>query len=375
MENALFIKKSALKNNEKENKIHKNLNFSHLNFLTAINVLKNENLIISYFNKDEIFVIIYEYPDYEKTNFIKIDNKFHFETIKFIYELPNKNIILQSTKNCLYFLNESDLKINSYLIFENLFKIFITKEDYFFVLIKEDSFYILYKYINNIKKSEIKLINNIEIFDVFYFENLNCFILYDKYSESEIINQIYKYDLKTKKFELKQINKEYKNIIQLNNQLFLIDEFLIEIFDIEKFNIISNFVGSFNFIDIKLLSSNILIALNENHKLIFLEYKSMKEISRKNFIKIKSIFVYENKIFYLKENNEMEIINKESLNINNNEITICSICLTEIKDDNKTSILNCEHMFHNNCITQWLILHNYCPICKLVEPKKINFNE
>ena len=40
----------------------------------------------------------------------------------------------------------------------------------------------------------------------------------------------------------------------------------------------------------------------------------------------------------------------------------CSICLENInKDDYK---LNCNHIFHKNCISQWLIKSSNCPLCR-----------
>ena len=44
----------------------------------------------------------------------------------------------------------------------------------------------------------------------------------------------------------------------------------------------------------------------------------------------------------------------------------CLICLSE--DNENTTILECKHIFHKKCITQWYLSSNHnnnnCPICR-----------
>ncbi len=40
----------------------------------------------------------------------------------------------------------------------------------------------------------------------------------------------------------------------------------------------------------------------------------------------------------------------------------CTICLTDIKKDNKT--LECEHNYHKQCIDEWISKSNTCPLCR-----------
>ncbi|OMO74097.1 Zinc finger, RING-type [Corchorus capsularis] len=42
----------------------------------------------------------------------------------------------------------------------------------------------------------------------------------------------------------------------------------------------------------------------------------------------------------------------------------CCICQEEYADGDDTGALDCGHNFHINCIKQWLMLKNLCPICK-----------
>ena len=43
----------------------------------------------------------------------------------------------------------------------------------------------------------------------------------------------------------------------------------------------------------------------------------------------------------------------------------CSICMTKFADDDDISILKCNHIFHEDCIKEWLKEYNYrCPVCR-----------
>ncbi|XVF67556.1 hypothetical protein PTKIN_Ptkin10aG0130800 [Pterospermum kingtungense] len=46
------------------------------------------------------------------------------------------------------------------------------------------------------------------------------------------------------------------------------------------------------------------------------------------------------------------------------EMEPCCICQEEYADGNDTGTLDCGHDFHSNCIKQWLMVKNLCPICK-----------
>ena len=54
---------------------------------------------------------------------------------------------------------------------------------------------------------------------------------------------------------------------------------------------------------------------------------------------------------------------KEKL-IKNDDNDICSICLEKLKDD-KCVILNCEHIYHKDCIKKWLKKNETCPNCRI----------
>jgi len=48
----------------------------------------------------------------------------------------------------------------------------------------------------------------------------------------------------------------------------------------------------------------------------------------------------------------------------------CVICLEEFKNGDVVITLPCFHLFHKQCITDWLKRENSCPICKHVMKKE-----
>lgn len=46
-----------------------------------------------------------------------------------------------------------------------------------------------------------------------------------------------------------------------------------------------------------------------------------------------------------------------------NKNQTCGICLNIISNSNKYTT-KCNHIFHNKCITHWLLLNTNCPICR-----------
>jgi hypothetical protein len=42
----------------------------------------------------------------------------------------------------------------------------------------------------------------------------------------------------------------------------------------------------------------------------------------------------------------------------------CVICLGSLKEGDVAVMLACAHLFHKQCIYEWLKTNNLCPICK-----------
>ena len=43
---------------------------------------------------------------------------------------------------------------------------------------------------------------------------------------------------------------------------------------------------------------------------------------------------------------------------------LCIICMEEFQKNEKVKLLPCGHIFHDNCIKQWLLKQKTCPFCK-----------
>ncbi|KAI8617514.1 hypothetical protein BC830DRAFT_1113108 [Chytriomyces sp. MP71] len=56
---------------------------------------------------------------------------------------------------------------------------------------------------------------------------------------------------------------------------------------------------------------------------------------------------------------------KDPLNVSDNDRQLCSICLDEFLINDKLRCLPCRHLFHAECVDQWLIsVISTCPLCK-----------
>ncbi|XP_028787940.1 RING-H2 finger protein ATL14-like [Neltuma alba] len=43
----------------------------------------------------------------------------------------------------------------------------------------------------------------------------------------------------------------------------------------------------------------------------------------------------------------------------------CAVCLSKIGEGDEVRVLRCEHVFHRNCLNQWVGFRNFtCPLCR-----------
>lgn len=42
----------------------------------------------------------------------------------------------------------------------------------------------------------------------------------------------------------------------------------------------------------------------------------------------------------------------------------CSICLEEFSQEKEIIILDCKHIYHNDCIIEWIYKDTSCPLCR-----------
>ena len=299
-ENNLILKMS--KNNENNNnKEKKYLNYSNANFL-FVKPLKNGNFIISFNLFDDIFIEIFKYPNYMESHkrLINVDSKSPGDYIINIYELSNNNLILQTKKRNLYFLEEKQLLLNnnvSHKYFENLFWVFPKKENIYYVLEKKNDFnYYLYEFEKFDLKSKKIFYSSFNIVNAFYFKIFEFIFFHGK-------EKIGNYNINKNISNVKKENFEYDNFIKLKNQIFLLDNNLIKCFDVRTLQKISIFTLSNPYISLKLLNYNSLIALDKKNNIIHLDsIFSMKEIKKIKFKKY-DFFILKNGILFLNENN------------------------------------------------------------------------
>ena len=79
----------------------------------------------------------------------------------------------------------------------------------------------------------------------------------------------------------------------------------------------------------------------------------------------KSVSVNPKKTRRLFDNDYVLLFNNQNIDNLLNDSQQCSICLSDVNvTDNDKLILNCGHMFHKDCIKNWIIVHKTCPLCR-----------
>lgn len=106
--------------------------------------------------------------------------------------------------------------------------------------------------------------------------------------------------------------------------------------------------------------------LEEKLAIAAVEEQIIKEIcsDSKNQVSIEKIFKEENnRDENNKIKNKIQIIPQIYYKRNQYENTSCSICIDEFKDNELLKQLKCGHIFHQECLSQWLINMDICPYC------------
>jgi len=55
---------------------------------------------------------------------------------------------------------------------------------------------------------------------------------------------------------------------------------------------------------------------------------------------------------------------KEFDYVSGKESEMCAICHDDFGESQRISQLPCEHMYHKDCVTKWLKMHDICPMCR-----------
>ncbi|XP_026301774.1 E3 ubiquitin-protein ligase RNF165-like [Apis mellifera] len=59
------------------------------------------------------------------------------------------------------------------------------------------------------------------------------------------------------------------------------------------------------------------------------------------------------------------LFNRKKKIKNEDTIEKCTICLSEFEDCESVRRLPCMHLFHIDCVDQWLCTNKRCPICQV----------
>ncbi|KAI9090882.1 hypothetical protein K1719_028367 [Acacia pycnantha] len=67
--------------------------------------------------------------------------------------------------------------------------------------------------------------------------------------------------------------------------------------------------------------------------------------------------------------NQMKLEEDADIDIDSNQKNeYCCICLEDFCDIVEVSTLPCRHVFHYNCVVQWLKTSHMCPLCRYPMP-------
>jgi hypothetical protein len=76
------------------------------------------------------------------------------------------------------------------------------------------------------------------------------------------------------------------------------------------------------------------------------------------------LFNESNKPLERKENINIYSVSCKYNKENFKENSECSICKEEFKENEEVSMIDCKHIFHNNCIEEWGKFKSDCPLCR-----------
>tara|TARA_B110000902_G_scaffold261494_2_gene336379 strand:+ start:49 stop:405 length:357 start_codon:yes stop_codon:yes gene_type:complete len=111
---------------------------------------------------------------------------------------------------------------------------------------------------------------------------------------------------------------------------------------------------------------------SNNNELNNTEYDNDRDLSSDGIVLILCLsfcqFSYYSLNRCFKKIKESYRLNKKIKKINGSDlenlINECSICLEEYKINEKIMILDCDHIYHKECINLWLNENHNCPICR-----------
>ena len=193
-------------------------------------------------------------------------------------------------------------------------------------------------------------------------------------------------EIMTYAYENMMKNADNDNIIKFIDYCYLKNlQYDDQVIDTIRYTIRSILIEGSNEFDLKVLCSNILeYSLSDKNHTFNDNFEYINDIllnELKRFLRQSLSIIILNNIF--NSNNNMEdvklILSEEELNkiptntfknIDNNlkdssNINKCSICQDNYNDNDNVKILKCKHIYHSDCIDNWLGNHSHkCPYCR-----------
>ena len=200
--------------------------------------------------------------------------------------------------------------------------------------------YIFYDFTFPDEKMTINLFDEILFFYIVNYEYFHCFI--------KLQEGFYKFMV---------------NITSINTEkLWNKKTFVFDIFSIAKYLLYLSYDLKVNYLLIKMKTFNMSFVISQLESCLGLIIALKSFYS--NFLHLKYIQSLENydinKELIIQGEMNSKMGEKELNSIRKNEINICIICLCEIETG---KYLNCGHIFHLNCIQEWILHCKKCPTC------------
>ena len=200
--------------------------------------------------------------------------------------------------------------------------------------------------INNIRVISNRKTNELVDSAFILYEEKYDFELYEKINEiyltssnlvsnsmTSLIDKIY-YVLYRENYTLEEIT------IQLVGYAHFYDNYFFKDYELLKSNITKQLLRIYDLEGINnLLNSHVEERYERNRVKLILEQEEINKLKKDHY------------------NNFNDTIKKNNIN--------CSICLVDFEETDEARLLKCEHLFHTECVDNWLLNFSHkCPVCR-----------
>ena len=166
--------------------------------------------------------------------------------------------------------------------------------------------------------------------------------LMEKIKEKEVMLDNYKRKYNEQKYKLLELQKQIKEITDKEKEKI---KFIPKEKEKNKNNFIPKEKKSNNFINDK-----------------FEENLALKAVEDQIFNELNSYINKTNKEEFI-ESNRLDRIENIKFNIDNSTFFQCGICMDTFQDGEQLKKLSCSHIYHKDCLNQWIQAKKDCPLC------------